>query len=85
MAAWLSVAALLIAVAALFYAWRLHKEVDRAAARLDRYNKALFDAGEEIRRLRAAVADGHPGGLPSTGSPAEAGQANRRPNITLDL
>ncbi len=49
----LSGVALLLAVVALVYAWRLHAELDRAAARLDRYNKALFDAGEELRQVRA--------------------------------
>jgi hypothetical protein len=75
MAEWLSAVALLIAVFALLYAWRLHKELDRATARLDRYNKALFDDGEELRRLRRQL-DEH---LP----PGSAGQ--RAPNITLDL
>ena len=45
----LGAVALLIAVLALLYAWRLHTELDRATSRLDRYNKALFDVGEELR------------------------------------
>ncbi len=88
MTVWFSLAALLIAAAALFYTWRLHKEVDRAAARLDRYNKALFDAGEEIRRLRTLLGDSQPDGQldgQPAGQPAAAGNVNRRPNITLDL
>jgi len=84
MTVWVSLAALLVAVAALFYTWRLHKEVDRAAARLDRYNKALFDAGEEIRRLRALLDSSQAAGQPD-GQPVQASGANRRPNITLDL
>lgn len=75
----LSVVALLAALVALAYAWRLHTELDRAAARLDRYNKALFDAGEELRQLRERLDH-----LVSGGSIQE-GTAPRTPNITLDL
>ena len=71
-----SVVALLAAVVALAYAWRLHTELDRAAARLDRYNKALFDVGEELRQLRERL-DGA-GTLPQGSGP-------RTPNITLDF
>jgi hypothetical protein len=67
----LSVAALLGALVALLYAWRLHKELDRVTARLDRYNKALFDAGEELRQLRAQL--------------VQADQGQKTPNITLDF
>jgi hybrid cluster-associated redox disulfide protein len=52
--AWL---ALLAAIAAGLYAWKLSGELATAARRLDRYNKALFDAGDEIRRLREQVAE----------------------------
>lgn len=67
----LSVAALFAAVAALLYVWRLHKELDRAAARLDRYNKALFAVGEELRQLRGQL--------------AHEGRGQKTPNITLDF
>jgi hypothetical protein len=71
--------ALLAALLALAYAWRLHHELDRATARLDRYNKALFDAGEELRQLRELLAR-----LPGvTGSQEEPGQ--RTPNISLEI
>jgi hypothetical protein len=50
--------ALLVAVAAIGYAWKLSRELATAQRRLDRYNKALFDANDEIRRLREEVADG---------------------------
>jgi hybrid cluster-associated redox disulfide protein len=50
--AWL---ALLAAVAALGLAWKLNSELTTATRRLDRYNKALFDANDAIRQLRAQV------------------------------
>ena len=71
-----SVVALLAAVLALGYAWRLHTELDRAAARLDRYNRALFDVGEELRQVRERL-DGA-GAQPQ-------GTGPRTPNITLDF
>lgn len=49
----LSVLALIVALLALAYAWKLNLELNTAIRRLDRYNKALFDANDEIRRLRA--------------------------------
>ncbi len=49
--------ALLVAVLALGYAWKLNQELNTATRRLDRYNKALFDANDDIRRLRAEVAE----------------------------
>lgn len=43
---------LLIGLAAGLYAWTQSKTIDSMNRRLDRYNKALFDAGDEIRTLR---------------------------------
>lgn len=47
--------ALAIAAVALGFVWKLNSELSVAARRLDRYNKALFDANDEIRRLREGV------------------------------
>lgn len=44
--------ALLVALGALAYAWLQSRAIDTINRRLDRYNKALFDAGDEIRSLR---------------------------------
>ena len=74
-----SVVALVAALVALGYAWRLHAELDRAAARLDRYNKALFDAGEELRQLRERL------DRLVSGASVQEGTGPRTPNITLDL
>ncbi len=74
----LSVMALLVALAALAYAWRLHTELDRAASRLDRYNKALFDAGEELRQVRERLDRLVGGGT------LQEGTGPKTPNITLD-
>ena len=49
--------ALLIGIGAFVYTWRLQQEMTRATRRLDRYNRALFDANDEIRRLREELAD----------------------------
>jgi hypothetical protein len=48
----LSVLAILAALVAAAYAWKLQQEVTRLARRLDRYNRALFDASEQLRTLR---------------------------------
>jgi hypothetical protein len=48
----LAVVALLLAVMGLVYAWTLSQGLAQATRRLDRYNRALFEASEEIRRLR---------------------------------
>ena len=48
----LAVLALLAALAAAAYAWRLQQEMTRLTRRLDRYNKALFDLGEQARAFR---------------------------------
>lgn len=45
---WLS---LLIAAGALLYTWWQSRTIDTINRRLDRYNKALFDVGDEIREL----------------------------------
>jgi hypothetical protein len=74
-----SVAALLIALLSLLYAWRLHAELDRVTSRLDRYNKALFAAGEELRQVSERLAQ--LGGTSRTHEGREA----RTPNITLDF
>jgi hypothetical protein len=74
----LSAVSLLLAGIALLYAWRLHKELDRATARLDRYNKALFDAGEDLRQVRELLSR-------RSGSTAQDEHGQRTPNITLDF
>jgi hybrid cluster-associated redox disulfide protein len=50
--AWIAVA---VAAVALGLVWKLGGELATATRRLDRYNKALFDANDEIRRLRQEV------------------------------
>ncbi len=45
---WLS---LLIAAGALLYTWWQSRTIDTINRRLDRYNKALFDVGDEMREL----------------------------------
>jgi hybrid cluster-associated redox disulfide protein len=47
--------ALVVAAVALGFVWKLNSELATATRRLDRYNKALFDANDEIRRLREGV------------------------------
>lgn len=49
MISWL---ALMIALIAVGYAWKLHQELRTATRRLDRYNRALFDANDELRKVR---------------------------------
>ena len=49
--------ALIVAAVALGFAWKLNSELATATRRLDRYNKALFDANDEMRRLREKVED----------------------------
>ncbi len=48
----LIIVALVLAGGAFFYAWITRQEISRANRRLDRYNRALFDANDEIRRLQ---------------------------------
>lgn len=57
MTTFVSLAALLIALVALGYAWKLHRELDSARERLDRYNRSLFKVEESIRTLRAEMED----------------------------
>jgi hybrid cluster-associated redox disulfide protein len=47
--------ALAVAAIALGFAWKLNSELGTATRRLDRYNKALFDVNDEMRRLRESV------------------------------
>jgi hybrid cluster-associated redox disulfide protein len=49
MISWL---ALVVGGAAIAYAWKLQQELQTATRRLDRYNRALFDASDEIRKVR---------------------------------
>lgn len=47
-----TILALMIALAALAYALKLQQELGTVTRRLDRYNRALFDAKDELRGLR---------------------------------
>ena len=47
--------ALLTALGALGMVWKLNGELATATRRLDRYNKALFDAADEVRRVREST------------------------------
>jgi hybrid cluster-associated redox disulfide protein len=47
--------ALAIAAVALGLVWKLNSELATATRRLDRYNKALFAANDELRQLREEV------------------------------
>jgi len=53
----ISIVALVLAAAALGYAWKLNRELDTARERLDRYNRSLFNADEAIRNLRRDLDD----------------------------
>ena len=46
------VLALAAAVGAAVWAWSLQREVERLTRRLDRYNRALFDMGDELKAQR---------------------------------
>jgi hypothetical protein len=50
--AWVS---LVTAAAALIYAWLLKQEMDKLTRRLDRYNRALYNASDEIRQLTESL------------------------------
>ena len=56
MATWISWIALLIGAAAFGYAWRLQQELGTINRRLDRYNRTLFEANDEMRKLREELA-----------------------------
>lgn len=47
----LTIVALLIGLAGLVYAWLVRQDLDKATRRLDRYNRALYDASDQIRKL----------------------------------
>jgi len=47
--------ALVVAAVAIGFVWKLSNDLATATRRLDRYNKALFDANDEIRHLREGV------------------------------
>lgn len=49
--------ALILGIIAVGYAWLLQQELARTTRRLDRYNRALYDANDEIRQLREELAD----------------------------
>lgn len=51
MGTFLAVTAFVAAFVALGLCWKLQRELDTARRRLDRYNKALFDAGDRILAL----------------------------------
>lgn len=53
----MSLTALLVALVALGYAWKLNRELDGARERLDRYNRSLFKVEESIRTLRGEIED----------------------------
>jgi hypothetical protein len=57
MTTFMSLAALVVALVALGYAWKLNRELDSARERLDRYNRSLFKVEESIRTLRAEMED----------------------------
>ncbi len=48
--------ALLAALVALGLVWKLNGELATATRRLDRYNRALFEAADEIRQVRESTA-----------------------------
>jgi hypothetical protein len=56
MAIWIAIFALVAALVAFGYAWKLQQELAIATRRLDRYNKSLFDANDDLRRLREDLA-----------------------------
>jgi len=57
MALWIALFALAVSAAALFFARRLQQENEKLRGRLDRYNKTLFAAENDLRNLREEIAD----------------------------
>ncbi len=55
MLTFLAILALIVALLALAYAWKLQQELGAATRRLDRYNRALFDANDDLRNLRTEM------------------------------
>ena len=52
MGASISWLALVIGLIAVAYAWKLQQELQTTTRRLDRYNRALFDVNDELRKAR---------------------------------
>lgn len=52
----LTIVALLIGLVGLGYAWLVRQDLDKATRRLDRYNRSLYDASDQIRKLEASQA-----------------------------
>jgi len=52
----MTIVTLLVALSALVYAWLVRQDLDKATGRLDRYNRALYDANDQIRRLEESYA-----------------------------
>jgi hypothetical protein len=57
MATWIAAIATLLALVSLAYTWKLQQEMNTATRRLDRYNKAIFDTQDELRRLREELSE----------------------------
>lgn len=53
----LGLIALGVAGGALAYAWLLRQDLEKASRRLDRYNRALYEANDEVRQLKEEMAD----------------------------
>lgn len=49
--------ALILGGAALFLVWKLGLDLATANRRLDRYNRSLYDAGDQIRKLEEKLAE----------------------------
>ncbi len=49
--------ALLVAAAALGYAWLSRQSIHQLSSRLDRYNRSLLDTSVELRQLKEELAD----------------------------
>lgn len=57
MATFLSSVALLVAVVGFALVWKVQQDQSQITRRLDRYNKALFDANDELGKLREELAE----------------------------